>query len=224
MMPPRSNSPPRSLTELAYRAIKQEIPANRLRSGEPLPKERLIKKLGLSRTPIREAILRLDKEGFIEIKPRMGTFVSHLDLREIQEMYEVRRALEGLAARLVAERIDPESLAKLERRLLGLTALSEAGQQLHRLIVDSCENKVLARFIQSLREHFRRFRALSLAIREKVLSSHREHLAIVEALKRGDGEEAQRLVHEHFDHAARYLLESLMSRTPVTVPVRTARS
>lgn len=217
---------------MAYRAIKQEIPANRLRSGEPLPKERLIKKLGLSRTPFREAILRLDKEGFIEIKPRMGTFVSHLDLREIQEMYEVRHALEGLAARQVAGRIDPESLAKVERELrrlpaagdADLTALSEAGQQLHRLIVDSCENKVLARFIQSLQEHFRRFRALSLAIREKVLSSHREHLAIVEALKRGDGEEAERLVHEHFDHAARYLLESLMSRTPVTVPVRTARS
>jgi DNA-binding GntR family transcriptional regulator len=214
---------PGSLTEIAYRAVKDEILANRLRPGEPLPHERLIRELGLSRTPLREAVLQLAK---------VGTFVSHLDLHEIQDMYQVRRTLEGLAAREAAGFIDEQRLAAVEKELrrhpvagdVDLAAISEAGQQVHRLIVESCPNRVLARFIQSLQDHFRRFRSLSLAIREKVLSSHQEHLAILDALKRSDGDEAQRLVHEHFDHAARYLLESLLTRSrsseeaKITVP------
>jgi DNA-binding GntR family transcriptional regulator len=222
-----------SLTAVAYEAIKAEILTNRLRSGDPLPLERFVEELGLSRTPLREAVLRLEKEGLVEVRPRMGTFVSHLDLREIQEMYEVRRELEGLAARLAAGRVQPERLAEVERELtaqrlngkVNYQALSEAGQSLHRLIVESCGNLVLARFIRSLQDHFTRFRSLSLDIPEKILSSHREHLQILKALKQGDGEKAEKLIHEHFDHAGRFLLESLIKQSGrggemrVTVPL-----
>jgi GntR family transcriptional regulator, rspAB operon transcriptional repressor len=224
-----------SFTAIAYAAIKEEILTNRLRSGAPLPLERFVEELGLSRTPLREAILRLEKEGLVEVRPRMGTFVSHLDLREIQEMYEVRRELEGLAARLAAARVRPEQLAVVERELTALSlngrgkvdyqALSEAGQALHRLIVESCGNQVLARFIRSLQDHFTRFRSLSLNIPEKIRSSHREHLQILKALKQGDGAKAEKLIHEHFDHAGRFLLESLIKQSRrgnemrITVPL-----
>jgi DNA-binding GntR family transcriptional regulator len=222
-----------SLTAVAYAAIKEEILTNRLRAGEPLPLERFVRELSLSRTPLRDARLMLEKDGLVEVRPRMGTFVSHLNLREIQEMYEVRRELEGLAARLAAERVLPERLAEVERELtahslngkVNYQALSEAGQSLHRLIVESCGNLVLARFIRSLQNHFTRFRSLSLDIPEKVRSSHREHLQILKALKQGDGEKAERLIHEHFDHAGRFLLESLIkqsgraSETRITVPL-----
>ncbi len=210
-----------SLTAIAYHAIKDEILSNRLRAGDPLPTERLIGELGLSRTPLREAILRLEKEGLVEIRPRMGTFVSHLNLQEIHEMYQVRRELEGLAARLAAEIVDPERLATVEKELkrhplkgeINYKALSEAGQGLHRLIVESCGNQVLARFIRSLQDHFTRFRNLSLDIPEKILTSHHEHLRILEALKNGDGQLAEQLVHEHFDHAGRFLLDSLLNNS-----------
>ncbi len=224
---------PDSLTAVAYQAIKSEILSNHLRSGDPLPLERFVQELGLSRTPLREAILRLEKEGLVEVRPRMGTFVSHLNLREIQEMYEVRRELEGLAARLAAGRINSERLAEVERELtahklngnVNYPALSEAGQGLHRLIVESCGNLVLARFIRSLQDHFTRFRSLSLDIPDKILSSHREHLQILKALKQGDGAKAEKLVQDHFDHAGRFLLESLIqqsgrdSETRITVPL-----
>ena len=221
-----------SLTTVAYEAIKQEILSNRLRSGEPLPLESFVAELGLSRTPLREAVLRLEKEGLVEVRPRMGTFVSHLNLREIQEMYEVRRELEGLAARLAAGRVDPARLAEVERALtaqsptgkLDHQALSEAGQSLHRLIVESCGNLVLARFIRSLQDHFTRFRSLSLALPEKIQASHREHLQILKALKQGDGAKAEKLIHDHFEHAGRSLMKSLMQQAGggemrVTVPL-----
>jgi DNA-binding GntR family transcriptional regulator len=222
-----------SFTAIAYAAIKEEILTNRLRAGDSLPLERFVRELGLSRTPLRDAILMLEKDGLVEVRPRMGTFVSHLNLREIQEMYEVRRELEGLAARLAAGRALPERLAEVERELtahplngkINYQALSEAGQSLHRLIVESCGNLVLARFIRSLQNHFTRFRSLSLEIPDKVLSSHREHLQILKALKQGDGAKAERLIHEHFDHAGRFLLESLIkqsgrgSETRITVPL-----
>ena len=203
----------RSLTDVAYQTLKQQIVTCKLKPGEPLVYDKLARRLRLSRTPIREAILRLEREGFVEVRPRMGTFVSHVDVRQIREMYEVRSALEALAAKQAAGRIDPEELAAVEeelRRQPDLAAISEAGQELHRLIVRSSGNAVLVRFLESLRDHFRRYRAMSLAIPEKVRSSHREHLEILEALKRGDGDGAARLVENHFEHAARFLLESLM--------------
>jgi DNA-binding GntR family transcriptional regulator len=210
-----------SRTAQAYRVIKDEILSNRLHAGDAVPMERFVRELGLSRTPVREAVLQLAKDGFIDVRPRMGTFVSHLDLRQIQEMYEVRSLIEGHAARLATELIPPQALAALEDELraqktegeIDSKAISEAGQNVHRLVVDSCGNQVLAQMILSLQDHFTRFRKLSLQIPEKVLSSHREHLEIVDALKRRDGGLAERLVHKHHQHAAQYLLESLLRRS-----------
>ena len=211
------------LTEQAYRAIKQEILSNRLPPGAPLPVDRFIREMKLSRTPVREAILRLEREGFLEIRPRLGTFVSHLDLRRIQEMYYVRGVLEGAAAKLAAATLNAAKLEQVEKELraqitgpgANLTLLSEAGQSLHRLIVDNCGNQVLSDAIRSLQDHFVRFRHISLKLPEKVFSSHREHIAVLEALKARDGEAAERLVREHFEHAARFLVESLLIRPEV---------
>ena len=209
-----------SLTETAYHAIKEEIVSCRLAPGEPISIERFTGELRLSRTPVREAVLRLEKEGFIEIRPRMGTFVSHLELREIQEMYEVQRILESQAARLAAGSIPHGRLERIEIELrrysdpadADLVAMSEAGERLHRLIVESCPNRLLAHMIESVHDHFRRFRSVSLQIREKVLSSNMEHQAIVQALKQGDGEQAGRLIDAHLEHAARFLLDTVLSR------------
>ncbi len=210
---------------MAYAELKEQIVTCQLMPGAPLRYEGLTRQLGLSRTPVREAILRLEKEGFVDVRPRMGTFVSHLNVREIHEMYEVRSALEALAARQVAGKIDRGRLAAVEERLRALPthgdvdfkALSEAGQLVHRLIVESSNNAVLVRFLESLRDHFRRYRSLSLAIPEKVLSSHQEHLEILAALKRGDGEGAAALIEAHFTNAARFLLESLLSSRSAVV-------
>ncbi|MFB3901948.1 MAG: GntR family transcriptional regulator [Acidobacteriota bacterium] len=207
-----------SLTDWAYQQIKEEILTNRLRPGDPLQVEYFVRRLKISRTPMREAIQQLEKEGLVEIRPRMGTFVSHIELREIVEMYQVRQILEGFAARLAAGRVDPTRLADVENQLARLQttgevdypAISKAGLELHRLIVESCGNLVLTRFVLSLQDHFRRFRSAMPQLPERILEFHQEHLRILEALRKGDGPEAERLMQQHLAHASQLLMERLL--------------
>lgn len=207
-----------SAVDLAYQAIKSDILSNRLHPGDAVPIERYVKDLRLSRTPVREATIRLEREGLIEIRARMGTFVSHLDLRHIRDMYRVRRLLEGEAAREAALRAPVEALEQLRRELAAFSetgeidtrGMSETGQRVHQLIVKHCENQELQRLIFSLQDHFTRFRSLSIQLPEKVLSSHREHLAILDRLMARDPDGACALIHQHFDHASQFLLDSLL--------------
>ncbi|RPI18983.1 MAG: GntR family transcriptional regulator [Acidobacteria bacterium] len=209
-----------SLTDRAYQQIKEEILTNRLRPGDPLHVDHFVRSLGLSRTPLREAIQELEKEGLVEIRPRMGSFVSHIELREIVEMYQVRALLEGFAARLAAGRVSPDRLVEVEEELtrqpLGsetdYAVLSKAGLALHRLIVESCGNLVLTRFVVSLQDHFRRFRAVSPQLPERVVDFHQEHLQILDALKKGDGARAQQLTQRHLERAAELLMERLLGQ------------
>jgi DNA-binding GntR family transcriptional regulator len=204
-----------SATDLAYETLKREILDNTLAPGDAIAIDRYVRQLKVSRTPVREAILRLERERLIEIRPRMGTFVAPLDLRLIRELYGVRRLLEGEAARLAAGRIPAEALERLRMELRGLEGpreLFEKGQEVHLLCTQHCGNQTLRQMIASVQDHFVRFRRLSMDIPEKLLNSHREHSAILDALCQRDGEAAQQRMHEHFDHAAQYLLDSLLSR------------
>lgn len=215
-----------SAVDLAYQAIKSDILANRLRPGDPVPVEKYVRDLRLSRTPVREATLRLEREGLIDIRARLGTFVSYLDLRNIRDMYRVRRLLEGEAAREAALRAPVEEIEELRRELaafpetgeMDTRGMSETGKRVHQLIVEHCGNEVLRSLILSLQDHFTRFRSLSIQIPEKILSSHREHLAILDSLIARDPERASALIHEHFDHASQFLLDSLLHGPPAGQP------
>jgi len=208
----------RSLTDRAYQQIKEEILTNRLRPGDPLRVDYFVRRLKISRTPMREAIQQLEKEGLVEIRSRMGTFVSHIELREIVEMYQVRQILEGFAARLAAGRVAPDRLADVENQLTrpqtkenaDYAAISKAGLELHRAIVESCGNLVLTRFVLSLQDHFRRFRAVTPQSPERILEFHQDHLRILDALKKGDGLQAERLIQQHLERAAQLLMERLL--------------
>lgn len=210
------------LTERVYSAIKEEILTNRLEPGAVLPVQRFAVEMKLSRTPVREAILRLEREGFVEVRPRLGTIVAPLDLRRLREMYHVRSVLEADAARLACQRLPDEIIEWLEKDLkrqrtsgaIDAEAVSDAGQRLHEAIIEHCGNSVLAETIRGLQDHFKRFRRVSLRLPEKVLASHREHIGILDALKRRHGDDAHRLVREHFEHAAHFLIDSLLGEPP----------
>ena len=208
-------APALSATDLAYGKLKREILTNSLAPGDCISIDKYVHSLKLSRTPVREAILRLEREGLIEIRPRQGTFVAPLDLRQIRELYAVRRLLEGEAARQAATRAPRERLQLLSQDLARLTdprQLFEKGQEVHAICAQHCGNQTLRQMLESVQDHFVRFRSLSLQIPVKLLSSHREHVGILEALEAADGETAQQRMHLHFDHAAAYLLENLLNR------------
>jgi DNA-binding GntR family transcriptional regulator len=139
---------------------------------------------------------------------------------------EVRRVFGALPVRAAVaaeqggagKRVRPQELrARGSGPDAGLKGVSEPGEKPHEQIAESCENRLLAEMIRSLRGHFARFRSLSLRLPEKVLSSRQERLAITGAPKRGDGDAAEKLVCRHFDHAARFLPDSILAR-----PTRTA--
>lgn len=215
---PASGGRKLSAMDQAYKAVKADILANRLRPGDAVPVEKYVRDLRLSRTPVREATLRLQREGLIDIRPRLGTFVSYLDLRQIRDMYRVRRLLEGEAAREAASRAPDEALRTLrddlaafeEKGEIDTRGMSETGKRVHQVIVEHCGNEVLRSMILSMQDHFTRFRSLSIQLPDKILSSHHEHLAIVDCLLVRDAEKAAQLIHEHFDHASQFLLDSLL--------------
>lgn len=134
-----------------------------------LPIQRFTGEMKLSRTPVREAILRLQREGFVEVRPRLGTIVAHLDLRRLRAMYHVRSVLEGDAARLACEIIPEQVLSTCDKELrrqrtsgtLDVAAMSEAAQHLHEAIIAHCGNMVLMETIRGLQDHFVRFRHVS---------------------------------------------------------------
>ena len=108
----------RPLRDVVSDVLRQAIKDGVLKPGERLMEIRLAEELGVSRTPIREAIRKLEQEGFVVMVPRRGTYVADISLKDISQVFEIRGALEELAAGLAAERITPDELERLERILV----------------------------------------------------------------------------------------------------------
>src|SRR5574344_2068817 len=106
------------LREVVCETLREAIISGVLRPGERLMEIQLAEELGVSRTPVREAIRKLELEGFVIMIPRRGTYVANLSIKDINDVYEIRISLDVLAAGLAAERIEPEEIAELNRLLL----------------------------------------------------------------------------------------------------------
>lgn len=204
-----------SATDRAYEALKLEILHNRLPPGTPISHDTIATQLQISRTPVREAILRLEREGLIEIRPRQGTFVAPLDLHRIRELYAIRRLLEGEAARLATPHIPAEELDALARQLKSIkdpVARFDAGQQVHLLCALHCGNRTLRHMLESMQDHFIRFRTLSRRLPIDIRNFDRQHQAILQALIDRNPKQAEAAAQAHMDHAAAVLIENIVNR------------
>ena len=160
---------PSSLTDLAYDAIK-DIVLNRSRSGDALVVENLASRLGISRTPIREALLRLQVEGLVETIQYRGTFITWLSKEEIRQIHEVRGVLEALAIRLATPRIPDEILSHIREMFQSAGRMIEQGKlegyflsdtEFHSLIVQYAGNEVLRELLGNLSDRVYRIRVYS---------------------------------------------------------------
>src|SRR5690606_12318179 len=142
-------------------------------------------------TPVREAIRMLEREGFVLMMPRKGAYVSDISIKDIASVFEIRRALEGLASELAAERATPEHLERLERHLVELSECVEQGDikkfveldtQFHETIYEASRNDRLAPIVSLLREQIQRFRTRTLSNPGRMRVALDEHRAMVEAL------------------------------------------
>jgi DNA-binding GntR family transcriptional regulator len=205
--------PTLSQNERAYRRLKDDIVALRLRPGDALNEAGLCAELGLGRTPVNQALHRLMHEGLVRILPRKGVLVLPLSMDEFAHLIEVRRLTEPPCAALAAARIEPEAVARLEALLAeqpdGLDAILESDRRFHALIAEASGNRVLAEVLAGLHGRSVRFWALSLATGHHLAEVAEEHAVILEALRRRDPEAAAAAMTAHIDSFARTLASRL---------------
>jgi DNA-binding GntR family transcriptional regulator len=212
----------KTLHERVYEALLGLIGAGALAPGDQLDEQALAARLGVSRTPLRAAIARLAQEGLVVTLPYRGSFVRRFTVEEIDGLYEVRAALEGLAARRAARRLTPAGLQTIGAILDECQAALDAGDleaygqadaRFHRALAEASGNPTLVETLDGLRLRIHRFR--DLANREPGLRRRaaREREQIVDALARRDAEAAGRLLEQHIDHVRRTVLRQLTERS-----------
>jgi len=212
-------SPKQSSTEMAYREIRRQILENELPAGFQITEQDLAAKLKVSRTPTREALLRLEGEGLVEIWPRHGMRVRRVSVDDVREIYEILTALEATAAALAAKRRPPpEQIAAMRASIKDMDdalkkdnfkAWAMADERFHRLLTEASGN---SRFVEIVNTYFgqsHRLRMMTLGLRPKPVSSNRDHEAVVKAIAKGDSEAAQRIHRDHRVRSAEMMIALL---------------
>jgi DNA-binding GntR family transcriptional regulator len=205
-----------SFADRAYYAIRELIVTLELAPGAVVREPELTARLGIGRTPVREALRRLAQERLVEVFPRRGMFVTKVDVRDLVRLCEVRVALEPEAARLAAERATQADLAELRgvlgeldgRRKRDPRALIDLDERIHRAIYHASHNPYLAETLEQYHAHALRIWMVALA-RTDIGAAVGGHHAVLEAVVRGDSARAARLMREHvesFEAAVRDVL------------------
>jgi DNA-binding GntR family transcriptional regulator len=195
---------PSSARAQAYDRLRAAIVSLRLKPGARIADAQLAQELGVSRTPVREAILQLADEGLVDVVPQHGTFVAPISLEAVREAQFVREALEVAALREVVARITDAELAELEDALAAQAgaegeparfyALDEA---FHRRLMEISSFPGAWRIAARSRAHLNRVRILSLPGPEVIAELVGQHVALVERLRARDGAGAEAVLHEH---------------------------
>ncbi len=208
----------RPLRELVCENIRQAIIDGTFKPGERLMEIQLADEMGVSRTPVREAIRRLELEGFVVMIPRRGTYVADISIKDITEIYEVRISLDVLAAGLAAERITDEELETMNGYLLEISryvpsldiekivALDSA---FHDVLYKASRNERLCSIIGNLREQLTGIRARSMSYPGRLVETMNEHRELLDSIASRDIERAQRAARVHIENAEQILLRSL---------------
>lgn len=196
----------RSLAEIAEERIRAEILAGRLEPGEKIPQEQVAAQLGISRVPVREALHRLEAEGVVTLRPHVGFVVTKLTLEELEEIYATREIVEGGATSLSARQISDEELARLESIVKELRKAAKAGdlgrwlaldREFHLVTYAPCKLPRLLKIISEFWNATQGYRRAYATIPGSIEAANSAHLQILEALRRRDPAEAERLVRTH---------------------------
>ena len=207
-----------SLGSRAYQELRRIILEGQVGPGKKLNEGELAKALGISRTPIREAINRLEKEGLVETFPQRGAFVIQFTEKDVYELFLIRENLEGLAARLAAEKITPSSLAKLEACVEGfkepfqekdIQRYSREDFRFHQTIVLLSDARRLMKLVSLLLDHIRMFRLTTRGVPDRMKASLADHRRIIEAMRQKNPEEAERRMRQHLQRVRDGVMENI---------------
>lgn len=202
--------------EQAYVEIRSRILSGHYRPGEVFSESAMVTDLGISRTPIREALVRLEQEGLIRVIPKCGVVVRTLTLSDLKSLFEMRRVLEPYVIRCYGKQIPKDQLRSIWEEMTLAYASSDAQRQydadarLHSLIYSAAQNPYITKFVEQAVSENARIRALSGVLSARLTASYIEHKAIVDHLLAEDWEAAAQSMEQHldvaFDQAVRKLL------------------
>lgn len=206
------------LREIVCENLRDAIKKGILEPGERLMEVQIADELGISRTPVREAIRKLEQEGYVIMMPRRGTYVADVSVSDIKEIFEIRSALESLATGLAARRIEQDEIEKLQTLLNeieeyiaqgDIDKIVETDIKFHELLYQVSRNERLAAIIYNLKEQLSRFRTLSMSYPGRLQETFEEHSEMVEAIADGDVSAARDAAEHHMERAEETLLKAL---------------
>lgn len=197
-----------TLANQVYESIRDNIINGAYKSGHALNEIEIAENYGVSRTPVREAFRRLEKDMIVVSKPGRGVFVIEPSIQDVIEIIQLRMSLEGMAARLATDNADENELAKLLSSFPEVeeylkpdqyNQAYEAGIELHDFIVENCNNQRLKVLITNLQSQFAITTSLNASIRGRHQKAYREHLAIIKAMLSRDSDGAEEAMRNHMN-------------------------
>lgn len=214
------------LCEVVCESLRDAIRKGILKPGQRIMEIKLAEELGVSRTPVREAIRKLELEGYVVMMPRRGTYVADMSIRDINEIFEIRTALESLSNGLAAEHITEDELEHLQRLLVviggyikeyedgpdreaAMDKIVKTDIEFHDLLYHAARNNRLVGIISNLRDQLTRFRTLSMSYPGRLEATLDEHREIVETIANGDGRAARKAAVHHMENSEKTLLKAM---------------
>lgn len=210
------------LSEKIAETLREYIMKGSLKPGERLTEPKLSAMLGISRTPIREALRLLENEGFIDIYPRRGAVVSEITSKDVDEIFIIKTKLESLAARLAVENISEADIKKMmdinEKMMKyseskNVVNLIKLNADFHNIFIEKCNNSRLIKFIESLNKQFKRVTAYSFTETGRIKKVLEEHKNIIDAFVNRDAEKVEQLVDIHVKNGWQFIKSRMNYKT-----------
>ncbi len=195
-----------SLRGRVFNRIREDILSGKYQQDEELKENTIGVELGVSRTPVREALRQLELEGLVNIIPNKGAYVTGISEKDIHDIYVIRSYLEGLCAKWACKNITEQQIVALEEVIYlsefhmkkeHYEQILELDNKFHELIYEASGSKILEHVLSDFHHYVQRMRKITLSRMERVSHSNAEHTAILEAIRKRDGELAEKLAHEH---------------------------
>lgn len=212
------------LREVIFTTLREAIIVGELKPGERLMEIQLAEKMGVSRTPVREAIRKLELEGLVEMLPRKGAHVADLSTKDIMDVLEVRSTLDGLASSLSASRITDDEIKELKHALTQFEACVEKNNvhgsikkdvEFHDIIYRSSRNEKLIQISNNLREQVQRYRIIYIKDYGSSKEIVKEHTEIFDAIAGRDSETAMNCAVEHIINQEKAIIKSIKANNEV---------
>jgi len=208
----------KSLREEVYESLRKSILHGKLNPGQHLIEEQLANQVGISRTPVREAFHKLERDELVTRLPKGGFAVREFTKEDVEEIFGIRSALESYAVYLAALHMAPDKISVLENNLKESEDALERGDsdkgvqlntEFHDLLYKSCKSKKLVEMINTFRDYFYRYRSALLHIQNGISSSNKDHRQMLEAMKKKNPRLAERLVRKHLTRGKDLVLREI---------------